>query len=60
MCGYLNLKAAQKFGDVAVKIVGVSNIEDALKTTVHSCTSAAKKLGISKGQPVREALKLIT
>jgi uncharacterized protein YunC (DUF1805 family) len=59
MCGYLNLRAAQKFKDVAVKIVGVSTIEDALKTTVHSCTSLAKSLGIYKGQPIKEVLRII-
>ena len=59
MCGYLNLKTAEKFKDVAIKIVGVSTIEEALKAKVHSCTSQAKRLGISKGQPVKETLKII-
>ncbi|MCX5657908.1 MAG: DUF1805 domain-containing protein [Candidatus Omnitrophica bacterium] len=30
MCGYLNLTIAEKFHDVAVKIVGVSTIDWAL------------------------------
>jgi uncharacterized protein YunC (DUF1805 family) len=59
MRGYLNLSAAKKFKDVAVKIVGVSSIEEALKAKVHSCTSSARRLGIRKGQPVKEALKII-
>ena len=59
MCGYLNMKAAQKFEDAAVKITGISSIEEALKTSVHSCTSSARKLGISKGQPVKDVLKII-
>ena len=59
MCGYLNLEAAEKFEDVAAKIVGVSNIEEALKASIHSCSSAAKKLGIHVGQPVKEALQII-
>jgi len=59
MCGYLDLKAAEKFGDAAVKIRGVSTIKQAIKTTVHSCTSQALKLGISKGQPVAGFLNLI-
>ena len=59
MCGYLNLKVAEKFKDVAVKIVGVSSIEDALNAQVHSCTSAARKLGLYKGQPIKEVLKAI-
>lgn len=59
MCGYLDLKAAEKFGDVAMKIKGVSTIKQAIETTVHSCTSQALKLGISKGQPIAVVLKLI-
>ena len=59
MCGYLNLKAAEKFKDVAIKITGISTIEEALKTSVHSCTSSARKLGIFKGQPIKEVLKII-
>jgi uncharacterized protein YunC (DUF1805 family) len=59
MCGYLNLKAAEKFKDAAVKITGVSTIEEALKAAVHSLTSPARKLGIYKGQPVKEVIKII-
>jgi uncharacterized protein YunC (DUF1805 family) len=59
MCGYLNLKVAQKFQDAAAKIVGVASIEDSLKAQIHSCTPQAKKLGIKPGQPVKDALKII-
>ncbi len=59
MCGYLNLKAAQQFKEAAVKITGVVTFQDALNARVHSCTAQAKKLGIYKGQPVKEALKIL-
>jgi uncharacterized protein YunC (DUF1805 family) len=59
MCGYLNLKAAQKFKDIAVKITGVAGINDALGAKVHSLTTYAKKLGIKKGSSVKDILKLI-
>lgn len=59
MCGYLNQAAAQKFGDAAVKITGVSDIKQALKAKVFSCTAAAAKLGIYPGQPIKEVLQLI-
>jgi len=59
MCGYLNLSAANKFGDAAIKIVGVSSVEEALKTKVFACSRAAKRLGVHKGQPVKEAIKII-
>lgn len=59
MCGYLNLKIANKFKDVAIKVVGVSSIEDTLKAKVQSCSYEAKKIGIYKGQSIKEALKII-
>ncbi|TAN61001.1 DUF1805 domain-containing protein [bacterium] len=59
MCGYLNLSAAEKFKDAAVKITGVSTIEEALKAAVHSATSPARRLGIYNGQPIKEVLKII-
>jgi uncharacterized protein YunC (DUF1805 family) len=59
MCGYLNMRSAAKFKDLAVKITGVSTINESLRATVNSCTCAAKKLGIYKGQPIRQALKII-
>lgn len=59
MCGYLNMKAAEKFKDVAVKITGVSDIDSALKTAVHSCSAAARRLGINKGQKIKDVIKII-
>lgn len=59
MCGYLNLRAAEKFKDAAVKITGVSTIEEALKASVHSCSHPSRKLGIYKGQPIKDVLKII-
>jgi len=59
MCGYLNLSAAGRFGDAAAKVVGVSTLRGALRAEVHSCTGAARALGIYRGQPVTEALKII-
>lgn len=59
MCGYLNLSVANKFREAAVKISGVSNIEDALEAKVLSLSYPAQKMGIYKGQPVKKALKII-
>ena len=59
MCGYLNLKAAEKFKDAAAKIIGISSIEEALKSKIHSSTKKARSLGIFKGQSVKEVLKII-
>lgn len=59
MCGYINLRTAEKFNDAAIKITGVSAFKDVFKARIHSCTSGAKKLGIKKGDAIRDILKLI-
>jgi uncharacterized protein YunC (DUF1805 family) len=59
MCGYLNLAAAERCKDAAIKITGVGAIQEALQSTVFSCSSRARKLGVYKGQPVQDCLRLI-
>ncbi len=59
MCGYLNLKIADKFGDCASIITGVSNIQEALKANIYSVSKKAKKMGIRKGHKVKEVLAII-
>jgi uncharacterized protein YunC (DUF1805 family) len=59
MCGYLDLRLAEKIQEAAVKIVGVSSLRQAVNAKVFAASRAAKKLGIVSGQPVREVLKLI-
>lgn len=59
MCGYLNIRVAEKFGDAAAVVRGVSTILQAVDATVAECTRMAKRLGVRKGQPVRETLALL-
>jgi uncharacterized protein YunC (DUF1805 family) len=59
MCGYLNLNVARKCQDVAIKVTGVSSIDDVLRTKVHSCTPQARRCGIHPGQTVRSVLVII-
>lgn len=59
MCGYLDISIAEKFQDIAIRITGVSSIEQALEACADSCTSSAEKLGIHKGQPIKDILPLI-
>jgi uncharacterized protein YunC (DUF1805 family) len=59
MCGYLDLSVAEKFGDVAIRITGVSTFGQAINTCVSSCTNEARQLGIYVGQPIKEVLKII-
>jgi len=59
MCGYLNLNQAARFGDAAAKVSGVSTIEEALCSRIHSVTAEARKMGLFRGQTVRDALERI-
>jgi uncharacterized protein YunC (DUF1805 family) len=59
MCGYLNLGVADKSGDVAVKVSGVGSLKDLLNARVAGCSSAAKKIGIRKDQPIKKILPLL-
>jgi uncharacterized protein YunC (DUF1805 family) len=59
MCGYLNIEAAEKMGDVAAKVSGVRNFEDVLNAKVNALTSKAKDLGVKEGMTGREALEMM-
>ncbi|MDF1557190.1 MAG: DUF1805 domain-containing protein [ANME-2 cluster archaeon] len=59
MCGYLNIDTAQKLGDVAVKVTGVSSFDDVLAANVAGTTQAAEELGIKVGMTGKAALELM-
>lgn len=59
MCGYLNMKAANTFEDVAVKISGVASIKDAVSARVYSVSRAGSRLGIRRNQPIKDVLAII-
>jgi uncharacterized protein YunC (DUF1805 family) len=59
MCGYLNMDAANKFNEVAIKITGVASIDEALKTSAVEVSSAAAAAGIKPGQPIQAILEMI-
>lgn len=60
MCGYLNISAAEKKGDAACMVRGVSSFDDVLNAKVVELTSKAKTLGIREGMSGKEALKLLS
>jgi uncharacterized protein YunC (DUF1805 family) len=60
MCGYLNMEAANKLGDTAVRVTGVRTFEDVLTAKAVDVSEAAKRLGISTGMPAKEALLLMS
>lgn len=59
MCGYLNLAAAEKFGDAAV-LVGGADFEAVLSNPIKDATSAAKALGVKEGMTGREAAAILS
>jgi len=59
MCGYLDIVAANKFGDCAAIIKGVKTVDDMLQKSVVSVSDNASKLGIKEGMSGMEALMLL-
>lgn len=59
MCGYLDLRIADKFGDTAIKVVGVKSITEALRARAYSLSKKAKSMGLRRNQPIKEILKKI-
>lgn len=59
MCGYLNLEASQKIGDLSVRVTGVKDLETVLASTVAGMSEKAAVAGIKEGQKVSEILHLL-
>ena len=59
MCGYLNIEAAEKLGDMAVRVTGVTDLKSMLGSKVSQVTSKAKNEGISEGQIVGDVIKYL-
>ncbi len=59
MCGYLNIQASDKLGDVGIRVTGVKNLDDMVKAKVSDVTSKAESLGIKPGSNVSDILHLL-
>jgi uncharacterized protein YunC (DUF1805 family) len=59
MCGYLNLEAAEKLNDIAVRVTGVKDLESLLNAKVVGVTTGGKGLGIKEGDKVSNILYLL-
>jgi uncharacterized protein YunC (DUF1805 family) len=57
MCGYLSLETAEKLGDAACIVRGVSTVEQLLNAKIVDLTSKAKKLKIKTGITAKKALE---
>lgn len=58
MCGYLNLEAAEKFGDAAV-LGGGADFQEILRNPIKGMTSAAKQAGVKDGMTGEEAVAVL-
>jgi uncharacterized protein YunC (DUF1805 family) len=59
MCGYLNMSAANKLGDVAGRVTGVKSFDDVLAAKVVEASDKAKELGGRDGMTGREFLNAL-
>ena len=53
----VDINAMEKRGVTAARVLGLTKIEDALNAKIESCTTKAKKLGVTEGMNGKEALK---
>ena len=60
MCGFLNIKAAEKLGIAAVRVSGVSCFEDLLQAKINAITSKARSLGVAVGLTGADALEKLS
>lgn len=56
MCGYLDVKAADKFNAAAAVVRGVNTVDDLLAKPVTDVSAAGQTLGIAPGSTGRDAL----
>jgi uncharacterized protein YunC (DUF1805 family) len=59
MCGYLNMAAANKLGDVAGKVTGVKTFDDMLNADVVEVSEDAKLVGLKQGMNVKDFLNAL-
>lgn len=57
MCGYLDIAIAEKIGDSACVVSGVTTVEELLARSVVKLTAQAKQLGVCLGDSGRQALE---
>ncbi len=56
-CGYIDMRAAEKFGQALAIVRGVKNYGDMLAATVEEISSAARALGVDDGMTGKDALE---
>lgn len=57
MCGYLSMETANRLEDIAAKVIGIKNFDDALKAKVVEVSEKARENGVKEGITGKEALE---
>ena len=60
MCGYLDMKTANKLGDIAGKVTKVKTFEDVLRAPIVELSEKAKKKGFKIGMNASDFLNELT
>jgi uncharacterized protein YunC (DUF1805 family) len=59
MCGYLNMTAANKLGDIAGRVTGVKTFNDMLNASVVEVSENAKQIGLNQGMNAKDFLNAL-
>jgi uncharacterized protein YunC (DUF1805 family) len=59
MCGYLNMNAANKIGDIAGRVIGVKTFDDMLNAEVVEVSENAIRTGLKQGMNVKDFLNIL-
>jgi len=57
MCGYLSMETSNRLEDIAAKVIGIKNFDDALKAKVVEVSEKARENGVKEGITGKEALE---
>jgi uncharacterized protein YunC (DUF1805 family) len=59
MCGYLNMAAANKLGDIAGRVTGVKTFEDILNAKIAEVSDKARQQGLKEGMSGKDFLNAL-
>ena len=59
MCGYLDIEAANRFGDCAAIVKGIKTVDEMLNNKIVAVSKNASEIGIKEGMGVMQALMLL-
>lgn len=59
MCGYLNMSAADKIGDIAGRVTGVKTFTEMLDAHLIEASKNAKQIGLHEGMTGKEFLNAL-